>query len=308
MKLNFICPNDHNVLEFYENYYKCNICNNIYQSKNNIFSTLEMENEFYEGAYVNKILYTPKNNYFWNILPLWVINGGYLWAVKKYIKKKSTIVELGCAGGVTYFGKNYNMIGCDLSHTSLILANEYNQLIQCDATQCIPLPDNTVDAVISSYFWEHVTKEQKNDILKEANRILKPNGHLIFLYDVETSNPFIKYFKKKSSYLYKKLFLDKDGHIGYHLPEDNINLFKDSGFNIVKHRGLEKTFIQSPSVYIKLVEYNTNFKKFYLLLSKLGQSPYVYIYSTFTRLIDTIICPLLPKSWARIDIIICKKK
>lgn len=48
----------------------------------------------------------------------------------------------------------------------------------------------------------------KPNILRECQRILKPGGKIVFLYDVETENPLICRYKYSNRPLYNKLFIE----------------------------------------------------------------------------------------------------
>jgi len=226
--------------------------------------------------------------------------------VRRFVPPGATVVELGCAGGVRYFGQRYRMVGCDLSLSSLKKLEFYERRVQADATVCIPLPDGSVDAVVSSFFWEHIPPEVKPHILSEMNRILRPGGKLIFLYDVETKNPLIRHYKEKDQALYERLFIAGDGHLGYQRPGENLAIFIEAGFRVVKHRGMEKTWLSSPSAYIKLAQFGTAGGRLLAWASQLGQQPFFYPYTALMRLIDTLICPWLPVDWARIDLVVCE--
>jgi SAM-dependent methyltransferase len=308
MQQKLICPYDHSPLQACVTGYICTACNRTYPLKEGIVCTLDRLDDFYEGAYENKTHYLPRSEKPWHIWPLWLINSGYVWTLRKWLPKGATVVGLGCAGGVSYFGQRYSMVGCDLSFSSLKLTDNYSQRLQCDAATCIPLPDNSVDGVVSSYFWEHIPPEIKPNILKECQRILKPGGKLVFLYDVETENPLIRRFKSLNISLYKRLFIDGDGHVGYQSPLDNITLFETAGFEVVNHQGMEKTWLQSPAAYTKLAQFSTSRISLLTWAAGLGCQPYFYLYTLFMRLIDTLICPWLPIDWARIDLVVCKKE
>ena len=129
----------------------------------------------------------------------------------------------------------------------------------------------------------------------------------MFLYDVETENPLIRQFKGLNPTLYKKLFIDGDGHLGYQPPLDNIGLFKAAGFHLLKHHGMEKTWLQSASTFTKLAKFGADRNRLLSWAAGLGQQPYFYFYTLLIRLIDTLICPCLPKDWARIDLVVAKK-
>ena len=231
--------------------------------------------DFYEGAYENKVFFLPHTERPWNVWPLWLINSGYVWTVRRFVPPGATVVELGCAGGVRYFGRRYRMVGCDLSLSSLKKLEFYERRVQADATLCIPLPDKSVDAVVSSYFWEHITPLVKPKILQECQRILRPGGKVVFLYDVETENPLIRRFKSNNPPLYSKLFIEGDGHLGYQRPVENLAIFEEAGFRVVEHHGMEKTCLLSPSAYNKLAEFGNNGGRLMKWASRLGQQPFL---------------------------------
>ena len=112
MNLTLICPHDHSPLQTSYLEYNCLVCNRKYPINDDIVCTLDYPDEFYEGAYENKTHYLPRSEKPWYVWPLWLINGCYVWTVRKFLPQGSTVVELGCAGGVSYFGQRYTMVGC----------------------------------------------------------------------------------------------------------------------------------------------------------------------------------------------------
>lgn len=308
MTLPLICPHDRHLLTEKQTGLICTACGRNYSKDSGIIRFLERDDEFYEGAYDNQVLFLPRSEHPWHIWPLWLITNGYPWTVRRFVTEGSLVVELGCAGGVRYFGTRYRMIGCDLSFSSLRkLDSVYEARLQADAAACLPLPNNSVDAVVSSYFWEHIPPDVKPHILKEVNRILRPDGKLIFLYDVETQNPLISHYRNKDQALYKSLFIEGDGHLGYQTPEENVAIFVSSGFRIIEHHGMEKTWLQAPSTYIKLAQFCPTKELLFACALRLGQKPFFYLYTAFLRFVDTMICKLLPDNRARIDIVVCEK-
>ncbi len=307
LTLELVCPRDHTRLEAVSDQeMRCAECGRSYPVHNGIVSVLDAPNAFYEGAYLNQTRFLPKSERIWHAWPLWLLVNGYPWMVRRHVPEGARVVELGCASGVAYFGKRYRMVGCDLSMVSL-KGLPYQQRVQCDAGDCIPLPDGAVDAVVSSYFWEHIPPQTKSRILAECRRVLKPGGKIIFLYDVETDNPLIRHYKSVDPALYKRQFIDGDGHYGYERPRDNQSTFEAGGFRIIEHRGLEKTWFQSPAAYVKLRAYEDRLERLFALGSAMGRSPWFYLYTGFMRLLDTAVCPVLPEDWARIELVVCER-
>lgn len=304
----FTCPADGSSLDLKDEINHCPQCNATYPIINDVLCMLNAPDSFYEGAYKNRTSFLPKfDNLMFN-WPLWVINSGWLWVIKKNVPKQGILLELGCAGGVDFLGDSYQAIGCDLSFSSLQNISCYKYKVQMDASKCINLKSESVDAIVSSYFWEHIDPSVKPAILAECFRVLKPNGKIIFLYDVVTKNPLISWYRSKNPMMYSTQFIDGDGHVGYETIEENIFKFEAAGFKIIKNCGLERTPIQSPSIYEKLQYFSIDSNKSaFKYLAIFGKSPYFYPYSLFLRLVDAFIGPLLPLSWSRIHLTAAQK-
>lgn len=278
-----------------------------YNIKEGVLKMLEEDDAFYEGSYVATINWIPKSEKMYHIWPLWMISNNYLWVVRKYLKKSSKVLELGCGGGVRYFGKRFEVVGFDLSFASLQNCPEnYKLKIQGDATS-LPFQDDSFDAVISACFWEHISETNKKIILAECFRVLKRSGTIIFLYDIETDNGLISAIKRKNMDFYRKEFIEKDGHWGYQTYRENDEIFKRSGFNVV-HIGIEKTLLQTASVYKKLSKLDGILGKIGRFMSILYSLPYLsYLLNTLVIVADKSLGSLLPLSKSRILITIGKK-
>ena len=278
-----------------------------YYIQDNIIMFLEKSDSFYEGAYLATTKYVPKLDFLPFNIPLIFINSGYIWNVRQAFKKDDLIVELGCGGGVNYFSKRFKMIGLDLSLKSLQNA-PYTMKIQGDANM-LPFADNSLDGIISCSFWEHISPNEKSVMLDEFNRVLKKSGKIVFFYDVETENILINKMKKADPNLYKKIFIDKDGHLGYQTPEENSNSFISHNFKILKHFGLERSSMLAPSALLKLSE-NSYLSKISKRVTKLiyKYSILSLLYNLFLHLFDNTLGRIYPIKYSRVIISILQKK
>lgn len=86
----------------------------------------------------------------------------------------------------------------------------------------------------------------------------------------------------------------------------NLSLFENASYKIIKHYGLEKTPVQSASVYKKMRIMGKFTGKICDIASKFGHPPQFYLYTAFLRVIDTISAPM-PDQWARIAMTVCEK-
>ena len=148
--------------------------------------------------------------------------------------------------------------------------------------------------MVSSYFWEHIPPEIKPGILKECQRILKPGGKLIFLYDVKTRKPADpRKFKKRIFLNFTKscsLMATAIWAIRRLTPTQQIYGGEHAGFRCAQtHRNMEKPWFQSPSAYEKLARVSIAHSTKSLLtwaFAGLGRQPFFYPYTAFMRLVD----------------------
>jgi len=106
--------------------------------------------------------------------------------------KAAKVFEFGCGTGrfaarllADVLPGSAIYIGCDLSPTMVNLARErlapYGErarVFQSDGTTDLPLPDNSVDAVISTYVLDLLSEADIGEVLREAHRVLIAGGKL----------------------------------------------------------------------------------------------------------------------------------
>lgn len=110
----------------------------------------------------------------------------------KYINKDDTILDIGCGAGrttINLYKRGYkNIIGLDLSTSLIAYANNYIKennmdinFVVGDATE-LEYPENAFDVVIFSFNGMQCIPGKKNrdNVLKEVYRVLKPGGIYIF--------------------------------------------------------------------------------------------------------------------------------
>lgn len=303
--LSLRCPNDRETLRSEDGALVCPACAKHYPLVDGVVRILPETDTFYEGAYTNQIFFMPRGRSLWSELPLWIITNGYLWNVRKYVPRGGRVVEMGCAAGVDWFGKAYSMTGVDVSHAGLaIAARKYDRCVQ--AADLAAIPNASLDAVISSYFWEHMPPDVKEKLTADFKRVLKPGGHIVFVYDVETTNPLIAWIRRLRPDLYKKLFIDGDGHLGYEPIGVNEQRFVRHGFELVRSNPMERSPLQSTSVYKKMEQWEGAPRRLARLTAFLDWTPFAKPYWAFLRLIDDTAGRLLPRSWGRIAVTVAR--
>lgn len=148
--------------------------------------------------------------------------------------KNNLILDLACGAGRDYFKEFGEVVGVDLSISPLQQArSRYDLVIQagCDS---LPFADSTFDYVISSDFFGHVRQEDKDQIMKEIWRVLKPEGRTLHVIETDSDNFWFK-MAHKNTELFQKYFIEKiGGHVGLEMPSICIERWKRNNFDIVK--------------------------------------------------------------------------
>jgi hypothetical protein len=97
MNITLICPNDQNNLEDHGSHLVCKHCTQRYEIVDGIVCILEKNDEFYEGAYGNQTQFLPRGEKLWQVWPLWLINSGYVWVVRKSVPQGVVMIGRGWA-------------------------------------------------------------------------------------------------------------------------------------------------------------------------------------------------------------------
>ncbi len=110
----------------------------------------------------------------------WILN-----TVESLLGKKTSILDIGCGGGLLtncLAKAGHTVTGVDLSPSSLSIAKQYDKTgsvtyLQADATR-IPLEGGCFDVVCAMDLLEHV--ENPSLVIQEASRLLKKGGLFFF--------------------------------------------------------------------------------------------------------------------------------
>lgn len=115
--------------------------------------------------------------------------------INSALKPDSVLLDAGCGRGAPvlrkYTGKARKLIGVDFEE--FIAPISGIELVRGDIGKMDSVDSGSVDMVISRAVLEHVQSPEA--VLKEINRVLKPNGHFIFLvpnlYDYSSIISFV---------------------------------------------------------------------------------------------------------------------
>lgn len=148
--------------------------------------------------------------------------------VKKNIKSGVVICDLGCRKGASFLREILPNIkygyGFDIDAVDLKEEKIETKKLDFDSGK-IPLNNESVDCVIMSAVLEHLNNPE--NIVKEANRILKKEGVFIITTPSIYSKPVIEFLAFKLGIINKADILE---HKKYFKASEIVDLFYKCGF------------------------------------------------------------------------------
>jgi ubiquinone/menaquinone biosynthesis C-methylase UbiE len=150
------------------------------------------------------------------------------------IRSGSDVLDLGCGAGMLALlkRKEVNLIGVDLSTECALAAkrNGYDASFSASLTQ-LPFADNSFDYVVTLDVLGHVASEEKDAVLTEIKRVLRPDG--VTMHGIEcTDQDGRRRFDEMNEEELRR-FVEIDGHVGLEEEQQHAERFRRF-FNYVK--------------------------------------------------------------------------
>jgi SAM-dependent methyltransferase len=135
------------------------------------------------------------------------------------VRRDSSLLDLGCGVGMLALlkRKNVTLTGVDISDQCVAAArrNGYDATVCADLV-ALPFPDDSFDYVASLDVIGHIAFEQKDKMLAEIKRVLRPDG--VTLHGIESTDRATLPGYDEMSAEELSRFISVDGHVG--LEED----------------------------------------------------------------------------------------
>ncbi len=185
-------------------------------------------------------------------LPFWSYREWRFW--RAALPGGGRLLDLGSGRGKEVFvEKADETVGLDGSLVFLRDCSRHYDIVVLAALPRLPFREETFDAVVSSHVLGHVAAEEKDALIKELARVLRPGGTTAHIIETDSTHPAIVAAKKHPD-LYVQQLIEQDGHIGLEPANRVIERFEGHGFELVMCRVVD-AIIPSVLYYDKYLDH-----------------------------------------------------
>ncbi|MHB1005361.1 MAG: class I SAM-dependent methyltransferase [Chloroflexota bacterium] len=161
--------------------------------------------------------------------------------VRQLRGKRGRVLDLGCGGGWRLYTLVGPVVGVDISHGSLRSARTlYREVVQAPL-YALPFARGSFDFVVSSDVLGHVPCAQKDAVLAEIRRVLRPGGRTLHYIEAAGQDPLMRWARRRPE-LYERHIVAPEGHVGMETASATFARFRRMGFSPVReeavYRGL----------------------------------------------------------------------
>ena len=143
------------------------------------------------------------------------------------VRAGSSVLDLGCGAGMLALlkRKGVTLTGVDLSSECALAAkrNGYDVVMSAQLTH-LPFPDASFDYVVSLDVLGHVGFEEKDAVLSEVRRVLRPDG--VTLHGIECTDRRSQKDYDEMTAEELKRFIEVDGHVGLEEEQEHAARFR----------------------------------------------------------------------------------
>jgi len=180
--------------------------------------------EFYRTKFVSDEVLDPR---YFNPLDRFDMRFARTMWVYDNVRPGATVLDLGCGAGMLALlkRKDVTLVGVDLSNECAIAArnNGYDTTFSAELSK-LPFPDHSFDYVVSLDVIGHISFDEKDAVLAEIKRILRPNG--VTLHGIECTDESGRKRFDEMTVEELRQFVDIDGHVGLEEEQQHAQRFR----------------------------------------------------------------------------------
>jgi ubiquinone/menaquinone biosynthesis C-methylase UbiE len=179
--------------------------------------------EFYRTKFVSDEVLDSR---YFNALNRFDIRFARTMWVYDNIPSGSSVLDLGCGAGMLALlkRKGLDLVGVDLSPECAQAArrNGYDAGVSAVLSQ-LPFPDHNFDYVVSLDVFGHIGLEDKDSVIAEIRRVLRPGG--VTMHGIECTDQAGRQRIEEMSEEELRRFIEIDGHVGLEEEQQHAERF-----------------------------------------------------------------------------------
>lgn len=195
-------------------------------SKENLYARAGIEDvaEFYRTKFVSDEVLDAR---YFKALDRFDIRFARTMWIYDNVRAGSMVLELGCGAGMLALlkRKGVTLIGADLSNECALAArrNGYDSTFAAELSR-LPFANDSFDYVVSLDVLGHVGAEEKDAVLAEVKRVLRPGG--VTMHGIECTDRSAQksYYEMSAEEL--RRFIEVDGHVGLEEEQEHAGRFR----------------------------------------------------------------------------------
>ena len=162
------------------------------------------------------------------VLPFWSWREWRFWS--RVIPRCDRLLDFGCGRGREVFiERAKETIGYDGS--LVFLRNCRYSTVALGQLPRLPFRSAGFDVVVSSHTIGHVAAQDKDELIAEIARVLRPGGVTAHIIETDSDHPAVRTAKGHPR-AYRTQFIEQHGHIGLEPAERVIDRFERQGFTL----------------------------------------------------------------------------
>ena len=142
------------------------------------------------------------------------------------------LLDFGCGRGREIFlERARETAGLDGSLTFLRDCAQHYTTVALGRLPRLPFRSLYFDVVVSSHTIGHVALDEKDTLISEISRVLKPGGVTAHIIETDSDHPAVQAAKNRPG-VYRKQFIEQHGHIGLEPAPQILERFMRHGFDL----------------------------------------------------------------------------
>jgi ubiquinone/menaquinone biosynthesis C-methylase UbiE len=195
-------------------------------TKSNLYARAGIEDvaEFYRTKFVSEEVLDAR--YFARLDRFDMRFARTMW-VYDNVRAGASVLDVGCGAGMLALLKRKGvwLAGVDLSLECALAARRNGYDTTCRATLTrLPFADASFDYVVSLDVLGHVGFEEKDAVLAEIRRVLRPGG--VTLHGIECTDRMAQQSYDEMSAAELRRFIEIDGHVGLEEEDEHAARFR----------------------------------------------------------------------------------